>query len=275
MKIYKFSRILGILPGVVFACFMYKMFTDVYFEHVAWAILPAALLILTYLFQPQLDYWWFSRNPIQLDEEIITLLNNTNPIYKNLNQEEKDKFNQRLFLYVEGRDFMSKGFERDVDVVYDVKNMIAQIPVTMTLHQSDFLIKSFERIVVYKHAFPTPVFKFLHTVETHLEDGVVLLSLEHLEAAFFNSKEFYNIGFHAYAEVYVKSNPSKNYPSVQKDVWTKIESVSGFTQERILATVGFENIDPLYVLITIFFTHEEKFKKELPREYELFSGIFK
>lgn len=274
MKIYKFSRVLAIIPGVIFGWFMYKMFTDVYFDYVQWAILPAALLILTYLFQPQIDYWWFSRNPIELDTEIKSLLQKTNPNYNQLGPEEKREFEKRLFLYVEGRDFMSKGYERDVDVVYDVKNMLAQIPVTMTINQKDFLIKAFERIVVYKHAFPSPQYQFLHTLETHLEDGVVLLSLEHLEAAFFNPKEFYNIGYHAYAEAYVKSNPNKEYPSVNEDMWSSIEQISGFTKERILATVGFNSVDMIYVLITLYFTHRAALKSELPNIFSSLTNVF-
>ena len=66
MKIYKFSRILSIIPAVIFGWFMYKMFMDHNFPYIAWAILPAAILALLYLFQPQIDYWWLDRNPIEL-----------------------------------------------------------------------------------------------------------------------------------------------------------------------------------------------------------------
>ena len=100
MKIYKFSRILSILPAIVLGWFFYKMFIDPNFPYIAWAILPAATLALLYLFQPQIDYWWLDKNPIELDPEITLLLEKTNPIYNRLNEEDRAKFHKRIYLYV-------------------------------------------------------------------------------------------------------------------------------------------------------------------------------
>ncbi|MDB4438919.1 zinc-dependent peptidase [bacterium] len=274
MKIYKFSRILSILPAIVLGWFFYKMFIDPNFPYIAWAILPAAILALLYLFQPQIDYWWLDKNPIELDPEITLLLQKTNPIYNRLNEEDRAKFHKRIYLYVEGIDFKSKGYERDVDVLFDVKNMIAQVPITMTLNRKHFLFKDFEHIIMYKHAFPSPVFKFLHTVETHSEDGVIVFSLEHAEHAFFSPYQFYNVAYHAYAEAFVKSNPKLDFPTTPNQLWSSVETISGFTKDQILGTLGFEKIDLLYILITIYFTHQDKFRKELPEIIKQLDTIF-
>jgi len=263
MKIYKFSRILSIFPAIVFGWFLYKMFADPNFPYIAWAILPASILALLYLFQPQIDYWWLDKNPIELDPEIILLLEKTNPLYNELNEEQKTRFHKRIYLYVEGIEFKSKGHERDVEVLFDVKNMIAQVPITMTLYKKDFLIKDFEHIILYKHAFPSPMFKFLHTVETHSEDGVIVFSLEHAEHAFFNNAQFYNVAYHAYAEAYVKSYPKLDFPTTPNSLWLPVEKITGFAKEQILGTLGFKEVDLLYVLITIYFTHRDRFRNEL------------
>lgn len=274
MKIYKFSRILSILPAIALGWFLYKMFFDHNFPFIAWAILPAAILALLYLFQPQIDYWWLDKNPIEIDPEITMLLQKTNPFYNTLSGDQKKKFEKRIYLYVEGIEFKSKGYERDVEVLYDVKNMIAQVPVTMTFNRKDFLLKDFEHIVLYKHAFPSPMFKFLHTVETHAEDGVIIFSLEHAEHAFFNPTQFYNVAYHAYAEAFVKSNPKLNYPETNNEQWQGVETITGFSKDQILGTLGFENIDLLYVLITVYFTHQERFRKVLPDITKRLDSIF-
>jgi len=274
MKIYKFSRVLSIVPALALGWFLYKMYADHNFPYIAWSILPAAILILLYLFQPQIDYWWLDRNPVELDPEIILLLQKTNPIYNSLDESQKAKFHKRIYLYVEGIEFKSKGYERDIDVLYDVKNMIAQVPVTMTLNKKEFLFKDFEHIVLYKHAFPSPVYKFLHTVETHSEDGVIIFSLEHAEHAFFNNSQFYNVAYHAYAEAFVKSNPKYDYPITENKQWDAVEVITGFTKDQILGTLGFENIDLLYVLITVYFTHQIRFRKVLPEITNRLDSIF-
>ena len=274
MKIYKLSRVLSIIPAGVLIFMLYKLFMDNNYPHFPWATIPAIMLALFYLFSPQIDYWWFDKNPIALDPQIITLLKTTNPIYDTLDDARKKKFDKRIFLYVEGMQFMSKGHERDVEVVFDVKNMIAQVPVTMTINQKDFLLDKFEHIILYKHAFPSPKHKFLHTAETDAEDGVIIISFEHAEHAFLSPTQFYNVAYHAYAEAYVKSYPSKNYPVLKDDIWLDVEQITGFTKQQILSTLGFEKVDVLYVLITIYFTHRDNMLHQLPDLCTKFDKLF-
>lgn len=274
MKIYKFSRVLSAPFALIFIWFMYKIFSDYNFPYIAWAIIPGAILILLYLFQPQIDYWWLSKNPIEIDKSILDLLSKTNPRYSSLSSIRKEEFNRRLLLYTEGRSFISKGSERDYEVPYDIKNMIAQVPVTMTLNEKDFLLKAFDHIVLYKHAFPSPTFQFLHTAETQLEDGVIIMSLEHIELGMLQPDRYYNIAYHAYAEAFVKNFPRKNYPLAEDELWPKIEATTGFTKEKILSILGFESIDLLHVLITLYFTHRNGMKRTMPEKHMRLEQIF-
>lgn len=237
------------------------------FNLLPWAILPLALVFLVYLFQPQINYWWINRQPVGLDDEVIQMISKVNPIYNELSAERKNEFLKRVELYIHGMEFNAKSMENDRELPYDVKNLIAQIPITMMWNSTDKLFKHFERIIVYKHPFGTPKHRFLHTSETDIEDGVIIFCLEHAEAAFKKPRLYYNVAWHSYADAYIKYHPNKNYPLLTQDVWNQIENISNFSQEGLKGVIGFNALDPMVVLITLYFTHREAFKE---REVDLF-----
>lgn len=238
-------------------------------------IIPVAILILIYLFSPQINYWWLKRNPVQLDDSIIKMLKATNPLYNTLDEKNKEDFHNKLMLHVEGREFLGKGMEEDNrSVPYDIKHMICQVPVTMAKNRKDRPFKNFERVVLYKHPFPSPRFKFLHTAETEVEDGVIILSLEHVERALFKKDAFYNVAWYAYAEAFIKARPSESYPDIPNDIWHRIDEISPLDQKQITATLGYKSIDPLPVLISLYFNYRERFRKVLPDMSTTFDRIF-
>ena len=203
------------------------------------------------------------------------MLHKTNPMYSSLSSQNKEEFDKRLTLFIHGKEFIGKGMEEDnKDVPFDIKHMLAQIPITMTLGRKEFLLKDFDRVVLYKHPFPTPLNKFLHTVETHAEDGVVILSLEHVEKAMFQKGHHYDVAWHGFAEAFINSYPKENYPTLPDDIWDKIEQISPQTKPQILGTLGFETIDVMPVLINLYFNYNEKFSATLPSIKRDFDSIF-
>ena len=275
MKIHKFSIILAIPFFILLVIIGYFVYLDPRGSSLLWALLPLTPLMLIYLFSPQIDYWWLERNPVELDAPIKSMLNRTNPRYQSLNNDQRQLFDNRLTLFSSGREFIGKGGESDnIDVPYDIKMMISQIPVTMTLGRQHVGFKNWERVVLYKHPFPTPMNKFLHTMETHAEDGVVILSLEHVEAALMQKGYHYDVAWHAYAEAFIKDNPKENYPDLPTNIWESIVKISPQSREQILATLGFKAIDPMPVLINMYFNYKDKFAKELPEIKRDFDKIF-
>ncbi|NNF20340.1 MAG: hypothetical protein HKN67_00220, partial [Saprospiraceae bacterium] len=160
-KIYKFSRVLA-APFILITIYcIYMLFTDRP-DQATWIIAPIVTLTFIYLFQPQIDYWWLKNHPVNLDEEVVKILERTNPVYSRLNEDEKRRFETRLLLYVEAREYIAKGTE-DKGVPFDIKYALSQLPITMTFKERDFKLDKFDRIVLYKHPFPSPRFQFLHT----------------------------------------------------------------------------------------------------------------
>ena len=275
MKIYKLANIVAIPFFILLMALGYLAYQFPWSNYLVWVIFPVSSLILIYLFSPQINYWWLCKHPIKLDQQVINMLNKTNPIYSTLNDERKLEFNNRLALFIEGKDFLAKGMEKDNnEVPYDIRSLISQIPVTMTLNRPDFQWHKFERIVLYKHPFPSPRFKFLHTAETEAEDGVVILSLEHVEKALFQRGLHYDVAWHAYAEAFIKGHPKISYPNLPADIWERIETVSPQSKEQIHGTLGYKAVDALPVLINLYFNYGEKVRNEFPELVKDFDQIF-
>ena len=275
MRIYKLANIIAIPFFVVLLILGYLAYLDPISNYLAWVIAPLTCLILIYLFSPQINYWWLSKNPVELDKTVKDMLLRTNPVYGKLSLEEQTEFDNRLVLYTEAKEFIGKGFEEDnKDVPYDIRNLISQVPVTMTLNRADYQWKNYERIVFYKHPFPSPRFKFLHTAETEAEDGVVILSLEHVEKALFYKDDYYDVAWHAFAEAFIKDHPKEAYPNLPADIWDSINRISPLNKEQIHATLGYKIVDALPVLINLYFNYRTTFKKELPELAAYFQSLF-
>ena len=267
--------IIAVPIALVLILIGYIAYKDQTSSAIIYIVIPITLLVLIYLFSPQIDYWWFSRNPVELDDKLISMLNKINPRYAALNPDEKTEFNNQLFLFTEGRAYSGKGMETDYDSVpYDIKMLISQIPATMTYRRTKKDFKDWERIVLYKHPFPSPRYKFLHTMETFAEDGVVILSLEHVEKAIVQRGAHYEVAWHAYAEAFIKSNPTENYPDLPNDIWEHIERISPQDKRTITNTLGFKEVDAMAVLINLYFNVETAFRRELPEVSDRFDAIF-
>lgn len=239
-----------------------------------YAIIPIILVALIYMFKPQINYWWINKFPPDLDSRLLQMLSDTNPIYRSMTQDEKKEFQKRLTLYTEGNEFIAKGMDNDHEVPYDVKNMVSQIPITMMWNKKDKRLKSFERIVMYKHPFGSPKYQFLHTAETNVEDGVIIFCLEHTEKGFKYPDQYYNVAWHAYSEAFIKTYPNAPYPTIGNDIWSKIHNISGFPEEGLKGTLGYNSIDPLTVIITLAFTHKSAFQSKEKDLYRSLESLF-
>ncbi len=259
--------------GLLLIYLGYQSFMTPNYPYSIYAGIPLVGLMVLYLFRPQIDYWWLSKYPVKFDEKLGEFLRERNPFYASLTGEEKTKFENRLSLYMEGRDFKAVGREQR-DIPYDFKAMISAIPIELTMNKEDFLLGDMDRIFVYKHPFPTPGKPYLHTMETHVTDGVIILSLEHFSAAEKNPEEHYNVAWHAYIEAYLlifKDDTSKidHYAS-----WDNIQAIGGFDEAGLLKYTGEKALDPLIVLLTLFKTRPTSFKENLPAAYADIKSFF-
>lgn len=272
MKIYSLAKVL-ILPLVLLAIAIFY-----YSEHVddrsltVWLFIPTILLTVILIFKPQIDYWWHTKYPIPLDPKIKLWLDKYSQFYNSLDEKEKSKFENRLSLYVEAREFKAVGSEVR-EVPEDIKGIIGSIAVMLTFHDEDFLMGDYDRIYVYKHPFPSPNYKFLHNVEVNHEDGMLIFSLEHLLPGMSRPREFYNIGLHAFIEAYYHHKKT-DFPDNKNLDWELIEKSGYYDRKNILSMTGLKYIDLYVVAGVCYFVSPEKLKKTSLKLYSMLNDIF-
>lgn len=273
MKIHSLSKVLS-LPLILLAgYFLVYEFNQSSYDS-AWIFLPVVLLTMLFVFHGDIDHWWLEKHPIVLDEQIKLWLNKYSKFYQNLDDQQRAEYEKRLELYLSGREFKAVGTKENRDVPYDIRAAIASQGITMCFGLDDYLIGDLDRIYIYKHPFPSPTYQFLHTVESHGEDGMLILSLKHAIDGILNPKENYNITMHGYADAFIKIKKQSNLPSISEADWPTLETILGIKKERILKTMGFESISILPVHVVAFFEDKEAYAEQFPMKYNRLKTIF-
>lgn len=234
---------------------------------------PVFLLVCLYVFHGVIDHWWLQKFPRKLEPELTEWLQKYFRPYTRFSDDELETFDHRMTLYLNGRLFQSVGSEMR-EVPEDIKCMVAAHGVEMSLHYKDYLIGEYDRIFLYKHPFPSPNHPYLHTVEVNKEDGVIILSLEQLANAVLYPDDYFNIGYYAYAEAFADVHKNLDLPDCE-NTWTRIEAVTGWTRERILAVTGHEYLNMPSVHISVYFTHRDRYRAEMPEMAAQWDKIFR
>lgn len=238
-----------------------------------YALIPLIILASLFTFHGQIDFWWSERNPVTLDPPIQFWLSKYDTYYQKLNEEQAKKYENRLVLYMEGRAFQSVGREMH-DVPYDIQAIVASSGIKMMMGLDDYLIGDMDRIYLYKHPFPSPRFKFLHTVETDTVDGTFIFSLEHLIPGLIQPDLHYNIAMHGYVDAFIDLNKDIDFHFLNDVSWESLESICPIRREKVLKTIGFNDVYKITVIINHYFTFSDKFKQVLPDEYDKLNIIF-
>ena len=267
MRIHSLSRILSLPIALSILTVLYVSYELEYQNAMIWILFPLVIATAVVIFQGQIDFWWNERNPVPLDPPISDWLKKYDPYYTSLDPNQRQNYDNRLVMYMQGRAFVSVGREHH-DVPNDIQAIIASNAVKMLMSKKDYLLGDMDRIYLYKHPFPTPRHQFLHTVETDIEDGVFIFSLEHIVPGMINPKEHYNIAMHGFAEAFQRVFPKEDFTYLDQITWDQIEEVGYHSKDKILKTIGFNQTDTTTVAINHFFTHPRRFNLMIPAAYE-------
>lgn len=230
------------------------------------------VLAVLYILSPQIDWWWYNKRPPRLPNAIRHLLETNVHFYQNLSPEKQTLFRNRMGLYRHAVEFMPQAME---EVPLDIQYAAAASVVTLTLNQEDFLLNKFEHIIAYPHPFPSPQHpEDWHTSEHFEEDGAILFSIEHLMKGFLESRKYFHTGLYEYARIYQTTYPDKNYPVLGKDIWPKIEAVSGFKREGIEKWIGLPEVDLYAICTVLYFVFPKKMAQLMPNVHTQLTSVF-
>ena len=275
MRIYALSKVLSVPIALTGLYLGYEILYN-YSTLPGWLLLiPLVALVAIWLFHGQIDHWYLERHPHKLEDEIIAWLGQYDRFYRELSADDQKRMEQRIALYVQGRSFQiirSKDME---DLPYDISCFIAAQAVKLTLHQDDYLLGDMDRIYVYAHPFPTPNHQQLHTVETQIEDGVLLFALDYLLKGMTHPSQYFPIGLYGYADAYTKVHPEHPWPNSSAFSWQEVESLSGFRKDVILSALGYPTIDLLPVYIAYYFLKPDTLQQVNSDVHNRLATIFK
>lgn len=272
MKLHSISVLIAIPFVLLTAYFGYNVFYGEKSEHLIFLIISFISLVVIYTLQPHIDFLWYKRHPQVLEQKEKVFLAKFSSFYQKLNDKQKKKFEERIFIFKRAKSFKLIAGET-TEMPEDFKIAIASQAVQLTLNLNDYLFKSFDNFFAYKHPFPSPKIQTLHSAEVDFEDKMAIFNMEMLINSMNEQNRFFNIGIYIFS--YIFSVQNKIFFKVLPDeiFWEKVKNISGFNRETILLYTGYEP-DQFSFLVSIFFINNENFKKELPQIYEDISRIF-
>jgi len=229
------------------------------------------VLMICYVFHNQINIWWLKRHPVPMDEKDREVLRSHSRYYSQLSKDDQLEFENRVFMMLQTIDVYGMGKEKE-EIPYDVQLIVIAIGAEIAAQSDKPLLDNYDKVIIYKHPFPTPNIQRLHTVETNGEDGVLLLAMDHLSAAVNSPHQYYHVGYHAWAEAFVYEHPKLDYPS--EITWQMIVEVSGFSEQSIKGALGLEYFDTLPIGIYLYFVFGDKMQSKYPELFEQFQSIF-
>lgn len=240
------------------------------------------ILAVIYVMSPQINWWWWQRSPPPLDERDERVLSDYCAFYRQLSPEMKQRFRNRVALYVLGNAFMRPVHPSDMEadalrtrVPEELKIAVAASAVQVRFGQPKFLASKFEHIILYPHPFPSPQSEAIHTCEIYEPDGVLMLDADTLMAGFNQPRQVFSIGLYEMARIFKIEDPSVSTPFFDAATLESLEKVSGMSRKQIEAIVGLTNLDDFAVAAYHFFTFPQGFQSLLPDLYQLFVNIFR
>ncbi len=233
------SAIFGVLSGYLY-----------FGEGIGWALIPticlAFVLILSWVFQYQIDIWWTRRGAPQVDDHVRQLLSANSQFYASLTQEDRKVFDWRMSVFTVSKDFIAQGFKSVPD---DAKFICAFYATWLTWRRGDHLMSPFDRFVFYLHPFMTPNYPDqVHIYEVEQVDGTSIFALEHFMMGFRDPRNYYSTGLHCAIEIFLSLHEPPTMP-VPGDIWERLERVSTINRKKLETYTGMAQEDPWPVII--------------------------
>jgi hypothetical protein len=274
MKIHSVSVLIAV-PFILIAVIIgYQVFLKEQAANLPYLIMSVVLLVAIYTLQPHIDFLWYKKYPQRLNPKDQVFLEKFSKFYNELNEEQKDIFEKRIYVFTRSKSFKLV-VQETVDMPQDFKIAIASCAVQLTFNLDEYLFGNFDFYFAYQHPFPSPGIQVLHSVETNFEDRTAIFDIEMLVNSFNPQNKLFNIGLFAFSGIfeYINKGLSLDLPD-NINFWEKVKEVSGFEKEFITLTTGYEPASHFQIFSTLFFTHNTELRSKLPKQFEQLSKIY-
>lgn len=228
--------------------------------HSALLILPLLVAAGVYTLSPQIMWWWWQRNPPDLDVSLAPLLERFD-LYRRLDLEGKREFRRRTFLLREATDIEGQAIE---EFPADVRVMVAASAATVSFHRESLLLEGFEKVVFYRHFFPSPELEVLHSSELYRKDGAIIWTLNVFLRSCIEPKKYLHLGLYEYgrALMHLDQNLRSKLNALALD-YPAIKKITNFPEDKLKEFIGLEDLDMAAITLVLYYTHREGLPAEI------------
>ncbi len=239
----------------------------------SYLLIPIVMaLVIVQIFEPQIKWLAAKSHPIRVDKVIRRMLSDTFLFYQNLPEPLRESFDKRLWLIIRHKDWTGMKLS---SIPEDIK-AVAMVPaIAMTMNKEDFLFEKYERVILYKHPFPSPRFHAWHASETNHEEGVIIFSIEQLFNAFLHPDKYYNVAFHEWSAIYIRTFDDDTFSGMKWLNWEELEQIAPYGKEHIEAWLGLPVEDLRQVTLHHYFIFPRQMQKVTPDVFDFLERVFK
>lgn len=262
-----FSKIL-LIPLLILAGIAAYLTFQVDEDYAVWLIPPILTGAIVFIMGPQIDWFWFQRNPPKLDPLEKKLLLKKVKLYPNLSLEEKQTLESRVALFN-----FSKSYEEMAmpEVPEDLKIMMAISACQLTLGFEDYLLEKYEKVIIYPHPFPSPQYpEHMHISESFEEDGVFLFEIKNFLHGFIKPGQYFNIALYELAKVVDRELKLGEISALNTVSNDDLLAISGTNEEALKQYIGLPEIDSKALAMVQFIENPSRMST---MQNELFSQI--
>lgn len=272
IKNLRLAYIIGI-PAFVTAITLLLLIYGYDMKHLGpWLVFPVLMLVVLYVSQTQIQWWYSKRNPPDLHKNEKQILSNFSYIYPMLEGEEKKRYEDRISLFRLTRHIRLIDKK---DVPEDVKLLICLPAVEMTFYEEETFKGKYQQIVVYPHPFLSPQHgDQVHITEIEHKDGTMVFSVEQLLPGL--ERKMFNIVAYEWAQAYlfVYERNAIVRAVDKEEVKENLKVVIGLDFPQLVNLIGLEDVDIHAVALSLFIDRPSLMIESMPRTYKNLKAFF-
>lgn len=221
------TRVLILIGGIYLTYWLYKI---VYLDMVLsvyWLVPGVIFLVLVLVFAPQINYFFWKRYTPPLYPFEKEWIEKNNSFYRKLSTEEKVFFEKRVFLFQKSVAVEAKGLET---LPRDFLSAISSQQVMLTFGMENYLTEPYEKYIIYRTHFPSPLNPDRHASESHDGDKVVIFAGNQLLFSILEPEKYFNVGVYELARILKRNMPHKVLPLLSNEEMTTLDDSAPYTR---------------------------------------------
>lgn len=241
-------------------------------DYAIWLLVPVVLCAVSIVMAPQIDWWWISKYPPKTPIAIKKMFEAKSDYFRQTDISLKDFFLHRVEMFYKAFDWIPQGYDT---IPGDVQYVLCSYAAQLTMNKSKFMFKEWEKIVLYKHPFPSPQFpKALHNSEIFMEDKVMLYNIEAVMLGFLEPYTHFPVGLYEMSRAYCETFKLKLVNDENDFNTEHAEKIIRTTMDWVTSGVGLNIIDMNGLAIVFYFLFPENMKIIRPELFAKCALVF-